>query len=252
MNLIKNISRKVTLKVITSGRIRAQNEANTFIKNNPELNALKKHYKSHSTSTGVSAADVKFIYNRIIERKYKSIIEFGSGHTTGFIALALKHLWENSSEKPKFVTYESQAQYFENAKKCLPEELHEWVDFKLSPRVRKNFGILHGVAYEEVSHGPFDLAFVDGPPEKLDNLKLFSLDILNVLEAQDLPIDVLVDSRMRTMMALKLALRPGTVKFSAVQDMGILDQLHKDDLVVTSNGMQNFRDQFNRVGLFNL
>ena len=133
---------------------------------------------------------------------------------------------------------ESIKHYHKNAISCLPDELQKWVEFRLSPPINKNFCILRGVGYEHLPEGEFDMVFIDGPTEVIEGEKTMCMDILDIVERQERPLDIIVDTKQTTLIGLIAAFGPGKVRYSTLLGVGMIENVCKSDLILARDPKQ--------------
>jgi predicted O-methyltransferase YrrM len=118
-------------------------------------------------------ADLVYLYDTVGARRPTRAIEFGSGQSTVFIALALHdlghgHLW----------SLDADARWLANSERSLPEHLRPFVTFVHSPAVAH---LEHGIPawrYTVVPPGEWDFVLVDGPALTAD--VLLSSDLVDL------------------------------------------------------------------------
>lgn len=174
------------------------------------LRRLYRRYGSLSKSTGVNIWDAVILYEIIRRDKPRRILEFGTGASTAYMALALR---ENEDTSPTqsgvIVSVESEREFLEHQKDIFPEELKRFVDFVYGPVTRKDFGDQIGFAYENVPLGVYDLVWVDGPA--LNDAVRFSGDVVDILPSCSPNVRVLFDGRDETAQAVMKLIGPGYV-----------------------------------------
>jgi hypothetical protein len=121
-------------------------------------------------------------------------------------------------------------EYHENVKSIVPPDLAAPVTFLCSPRREMYWhNDIYGFCYSELPPGRFDLVFVDGPTEYRDQeavrkgVKGANLDLLFLLERDpDARMDVIIDRRFSSQEAYQSVLPPGTVRYDAILDVGVI------------------------------
>ncbi len=106
--------------------------------------------------------DLKNLYDLIVKRKPRCILEFGVGFSTICIALALK---ENKKKKfiGKSYTVDTEKKWLENTKKNLPDELKEFVEFHHSScSISKSKNQLVSL-YDNLPNISPNFIYLDGP-----------------------------------------------------------------------------------------
>jgi len=97
------------------------------IKQQHSLFKVMKYFKEKSNSTGVGYGDIFFLYQEIKKRKPKTILEFGTGASTAYIALAIKELKEEDNlYDPKFFSLENNEKWFKHQLEIFPKDLKEF------------------------------------------------------------------------------------------------------------------------------
>ena len=160
----------------------------------PSLLSLHRQFKRISNSTGVSIGDAVILYEAVRKDKPKHILEFGTGASTAYMALALM---ENEKENKRcvgtVVSVESEESFFTHQQRIFPKELQPYVDFVFSPVKRQEFDGQIGFVYESVPRHPYDLVWVDGPA-LTDSIR-FSGDVIQLLPSCSRRVRVLFDGR---------------------------------------------------------
>jgi Methyltransferase domain len=180
---------------------------------------------SKSKSTGAEITDYYLLHRYIRERRPCRVLEFGSGVTSLVMVDALAdggggHLF----------SLENIPEYHDNVKSIIPADLAAHVTFLCSPR-RETYwhNEIYGFCYSDLPPGRFDLVFVDGPTEYRDEearrkgIKGANLDLLFLLERDDeARMDVIIDCRFSSQEAYQSVLPPGTVRYDAILDVGVI------------------------------
>jgi hypothetical protein len=113
--------------------------------------------------------DLKRIYDLVLKRKPKCILEFGSGFSTIAFALAARENEVNHNIPTKIFSVEADINWFKNNLKSFPQELKKYVNISFS----KNKIICHtnqiATIHEIVPNISPNLIYLDGPgPENVD------------------------------------------------------------------------------------
>jgi hypothetical protein len=204
------------------------------------INSLKKQqglfpliteYMRRTKSTGVSWSDFWELYKIIRQKKPKSILECGPGASTLVMAYALM---ENEKEgfPGKITAMEEIDDYLKMSIQLLPDYLHEYVDFILSPRIDDYFEIFRGVRYRDIPEKEFDFVFIDGPEHHSpnDNQFCFDFDFLYVLKNAFKPVYGLIDYRLSTGFVLQTVLGCDKVKYNCIKEIGMIYPVNKSDI----------------------
>ncbi len=192
-----------------------------------ELNA----YQERTKSTGCSWSDLWILYNTVRARKPKEILECGPGVSTLVMAYAL---FENEKEgyRGKITAMEELEYYFDMATKLLPDYLHSYVEFILSPRIEANYYLFRGVCYRDIPDRAYDFVFVDGPDlhAPSDGELSFDFDFIDVVRNTANPVFGIVDYRLSTSFVFQAVFGLEKAKFSAIHELGFIGPCVKDDL----------------------
>ncbi len=175
------------------------------------------------------------LYNLIRVKKFKEVLEFGSGISTIIIALALKLNEQESGIKGRLTSMEeNNGAYFDFVKNTIPVDLNRYVDLISSPKVDDNYYFFHGVRYKDIPDRKFDFVLIDGPTTSCvsNGQKAFDLDFIRVLEKSHSPLDAMVDNRRTTCYVLKFILGK-KVKFNYFINLGFISSVSKSDIVLS-------------------
>ena len=188
-----------------------------FIKNN-EI----KYFKiGKNSEIAPEFLDLKKLYDLIIDRKPRCVLEFGSGFSTITIALALKKNHEKSKVSGKLFSVDGNEKWLDNTKNKLHEDLADYVKFYYSkpyiskfkdqlvtyhevlPDISPNFIYLDGPAPDDVVNSINGITFNSKTIEKGDGKIFFKKNPRRIVSADVLmyestsPSDffILVDKR---------------------------------------------------------
>lgn len=162
-----------------------------------ELRRLYGRYRAYSRSTGVNIWDAVILYETIRRDKPRRILEFGTGASTAYMALALRqNEMASVNEGGVIVSVESEAEFLDHQKEIFPEDLRRYVEFIYGPVKRKDYEGQTGFVYENVPHGCYDLIWVDGPA--LNQTIRFSGDVIDLIGSCSQRVRVLFDGRNET------------------------------------------------------
>lgn len=173
------------------------------------------------------------LYNLIRVKKFKEVLEFGSGVSTMIIALALKLNEEEAGVKGRLTSMEEDSgEYFDFVKKTIPENLNKYIDLISSHKIDDNYYFFHGVRYRDIPDRKYDFVFIDGPTTSClyNGQKAFDLDFIRVLEKSQNPLDAMVDNRRTTCYVLKFILGK-KVKFNYFINLGFISSVSKSDII---------------------
>ena len=167
------------------------------IKKNQDLYELMKYFEKKSNSTGVGYGDVLFLYNEIKKRKPKNILEFSTGASTAYMALAIKEVKEkDKSYNPNFYSLENHSLWMEHQIDIFPKKLKPFVNI-----IKSEINLLSldsktkVVEYSNMPNLDYDFIHVDGPNGDFGTQVVKNvIDILNKSNNQELY--VIFDTRM--------------------------------------------------------
>ena len=189
-----------------------------FVKNN-EIEYFKTVKNSE---IGPEFLDLKRLYNLIINRKPRCVLEFGSGFSTIAITLALRKNYKKNKILGKLFSIDGNEKWLENTKNKFHEDLADYVKFYYSkpyiskfkdqlvtyhevlPDISPNFIYLDGPAPNDVVNSINGLTFNSKIIEKGEEGKIFfekntrrivSADILMYESTSPSDFFILVDKR---------------------------------------------------------
>lgn len=181
-----------------------------------------KYYEPDVT-TNVDYSDSLTLYEWVKTRKPKEVLEFGPGVSTLVIAQAMH---ENGFGR--ITTLENLEKFHMLAKQNCPEHLQPYIDFRLSPTIKKSYGPFHGVGYEHIPERNYEFVFVDGP--NYDANTEFDVDVLEVIARSDTPVSAVIDSRTGSSFIYHLVLGK-KFRYRYLTGLGFIDQATKEDLL---------------------
>lgn len=127
--------------------------------------------------------------------------------------------------------------WYEMAAELMPENLKDYVDLVLSPRVEDCYSIFRGVRYKDVPDRPYDFVFVDGPNFEApsDGHKTFDIDLIDVVKKSSKPVYAIVDNRLATCFVFQKVFGLEKAKYPAHTRLGFIGPCTKDDLKVVES-----------------
>ena len=129
----------------------------------PELKELLAAYSS-SESAAVDLADAIAIYEIILSRRPRYLLELGPGTSTVIITLAISQVRKSDPNyKPVFVAIEENEQWLSYHEKHFSPELRGLVEMIHRPSVGKMLGDRKVACYSEIPIHPYEFIHVDGP-----------------------------------------------------------------------------------------
>jgi hypothetical protein len=191
-----------------------------------------------SASTGAGWTDYHLLHRYVVSRRPSRLLEFGSGVTTLVIAHAISEI-ERSGGTSHLYSLEDVPRFHENVKRLLPAGLARHVTLLCAPKKETRWrDEIWGFCYETLPPGPFDFVFVDGPTERAGSIetgfhgeKGAGLDLLFLFDRQpDAVVDVIVDQKFSSLEAYQSVLPPGSVRYDAAMDVGVIARARGRDL----------------------
>jgi hypothetical protein len=176
-------------------------------------------------TTGAGGIDYYVLYQYVMQRKPKAILELGSGMTTLIMAEALAtsghggHLW----------TVDHIHKFSVETKADLHPALYPIVDFTLTYVIPEQFNGTVGLRYHDLPDHEFDLIFVDGPPLVFGDIQFPSTDALHAVKRSKKPTDIIVDRRFQTLNRYSMWLKK-PVLYDPVAGLGVICGLTSDDV----------------------
>ena len=187
------------------------------LKKNLDLYKEIISFKKNDISKYVSWITIFQIYNYILEKKPKKILELGSGLSTVIILNAIKKIKQkNSNYKPDFISMENHKKYFLNTKKKLPKHYRGWYKLVLSKTVKDSFLLFSGYRYLNIPKMKYDFIFVDGPNYNDQEGMSSSFDIVYILNNFSQKFDCIIEKRVSTSYIMQKLLGRKSVKLSLI------------------------------------
>lgn len=150
------------------------------LERHPALAQIYQYYRRVSPSTGVQVWDAVMLYEAVRRYRPRHVLEFGTGASTAFLALALQenHV-EDASLRGQLVSLESEPYYLASQLEIFPNQLRGFVDFIGTPLITRAYDGETGFAYRDVPRRPYEMIWVDGPA--LTPEVRFSGDVIDIL-----------------------------------------------------------------------
>jgi hypothetical protein len=201
------------------------------LRSNGTLWSLLQSYLAKTSSTGCEYSNYDALYREVRRRAPREVLECGTGVSTVVIAQALR---ENAKEKGiagRVTSMEDLPPWFEMAQRLLPEELRDFTDLRLSPKVEDGYSIFRGVRYEAVPDRGYEFAFIDGPGTMAsDGTRCFDFDFVHLVRHSDRPVAGIVDARLTTCYVLQQIFGTEKVRFSVFEGLGYVDPVTRHDM----------------------
>ncbi len=190
-------------------------------------------YQNKTKSTGAKYATLYQIYNGVLKRKPKGIVECGTGLSTVVMCKAIEELKSiDPSYSPSFVSLESEEFYWRHAMDLLPEKYKPFVEIRHSELIEDAYSMFRGVRYKDIPAGPYDFVFVDGPDYKTDQGgPSFCFDLIKYIENSETPVYAVIDTRVSTVYVLQKILGKKLVSYNGISRVGLVYGARKSDLL---------------------
>jgi hypothetical protein len=206
-----------------------------------------KKYMELTKSTGVSWSDFWELYKTVRAKKPQSILECGPGASTLVMTLALKEN-ERDGFTGKITAMEEIEEYLIMSKELLPDNLHKYVNYVLSPRIDDSYEIFRGVIYRDIPEIDYDFVYIDGPEHHSpsDNQFCFDFDFIHVLKKSEIPVCGMIDYRLSTGFVLQKILGYDKVRYNYIKEIGVIEPCVKSD--IRKLDLDSITEAFNQNG----
>jgi predicted O-methyltransferase YrrM len=219
-------------QVIRLVRKRIENAARKRLQANEGLWSLLQAYLEKTESTGCQYTDYDVLYRYIRESKPREILECGTGVSTLVVAYALRENAARDGIESRLTSMEEREFWFEMAVRLLPDELRDYTEIRLSPKVEDGYTIFRGLRYAELPERLYDFIFTDGPSTLApsDGTRSFDFDYLHVVRHADHPVFGVVDGRLTTCYVLQKVFGPEKIRFDVYRDLGYVGPCTRRDM----------------------
>lgn len=199
---------------------------------NADLSSLIQGYLAKTEATGCEYVDYDVIYRRIRESKPREVLECGTGVSTVVAAQALRENALRDGVRGRVTSMEDVEYWFERATRLLPDELRDYAEIRLSPRVEDGYTIFRGVRYAEIPERRYELVFVDGPGTLApsDGTRSFDFDFLHVVRRAEHPVFGIVDGRLTTCYVLQKVFGHKKFRFDVYRNLGYCGPCTRHDM----------------------
>ena len=135
-----------------------------------------------TVSTGCNYREYWWLYNFVVTRRPRYILECGAGISTIVIGFAIRELSLQGHEPPRLISMENVPYYYDNLRKLIPTEIDPFIEIKLSDINDVEFHCGTGRCYTDVPEHPYEFVFTDGPKLPAKPLvPYFDCDYINVV-----------------------------------------------------------------------
>lgn len=163
----------------------------------PALRALLVQMTG-AKSTGVGSSDSIALYETVLNRKPKAILELGAGQSSAVIALAGKI----SGTDPQFIAVEENQNWLEYHLKVIPKELRPLIQFERKDTAAGELDGQPAAFYVDLPRLAYEMVHVDGP-DHLARGAHISRDIIDMIPALAPSCIVIFDGREASARASK-------------------------------------------------
>ena len=200
MNPYRKLTKKINKKIFSLTKSIYNHYGYRNLKKNKNLFETITGYLKLSESTGCSYYDYWILYNYIRNNRPKEILECGTGVSTIVMAYALMENVQEGYPAGRMTSMEDVEQWYQHARKLLPDRLNPYIDLIYSPKVEFSLSIFHGVGYRDLPARAYEFVFIDGPEATApsDGNMSFDFDFINVVKNTDQPVFAIVDKRVST------------------------------------------------------
>jgi hypothetical protein len=224
--------------VFNQKKKRVSEECLKYVEQNEGLGKVIESFDGSYKSTGASLFDYVFLHRIVTSYKPNFLLECGTGKTTFVIADAMDALMrQNPSYKPSLVSMEHNQEWYELQGTKFLSDKYPFVEIVLSPKTTWGYGFLRGSAYQEVPNYPYDVVFVDGPGQGIDDKGVAcNIDFLRHVQNSSHPTVGITDSRKSTFLAHLTAFGPEKAQFFPIWGLGIIKPVTSKDVIVGNTG----------------
>lgn len=141
-------------------------------------------------STGVSAFDSISLYETVLKRRPKFILELGAGQSSAVIALAGRETVLN----PKFVAVEESEYWIAHHRDVIPSDLLPLIDLTHLQNSATEFEGKTVAHYIGIPRLPYEMVHIDGPDPDAVGAKL-TCDIIELLPSLAQSCTIIFDGR---------------------------------------------------------
>ncbi|NQT15903.1 MAG: class I SAM-dependent methyltransferase, partial [Planctomycetes bacterium] len=160
------------------------------------------------------------------------ILECGTGVSTVVMAAALRDNEREDGKPGRITSMEDGADWFEHAKEIFPRELEPYVDIVFSPQTQYRERFFCGVGYQSIPRRRYQLAFIDGPDDRLSpaDAPTVDLDYIRLLRMSADPVLGVIDGRLATCLVYQSLLGLDKVRFEPALGLTFVGPCSRKDL----------------------
>lgn len=158
-------------------------------------NVPVNEYKKRLNTTGCGYFDYAVLHEYIRKFKPQYFLELGPGISTHVIADAMKRFcYDKYNGNIKLISMESNQEWYDHLSGKMPG--YDFVELHYSKAIVGRILFFSGMYYKNIPEYPYDVVFVDGPPQE----GCSTVDFLNLVSKSAKPITALIDNRSYTVM----------------------------------------------------
>ncbi len=146
-------------------------------------------------------ADLLFLYETVLERRPRTILEFGSGCSTLAMALALRDLRESGAPAGRLISIDSDERWAASTERALPPSLRGFCRVLHRPAAPERYNGTPVLRHADLPEVEPDLVYLDGPP--LEPGRQVAVDVLDLEDRFPPGFLLIVDGRWVNCMFLK-------------------------------------------------
>lgn len=171
----------------------------------PGIEGEIEEYAKKSNTTGTKFPTLWRSVHVILKRKPTCILECGTGLSTIVLAAAVKKVARDTpGYEGRVVSMESIEDWYEIARKNLPEKYSDVVELVLGPRVKCEFLFFRGYRHSQIPKRDYDFVFLDGPSYEDEHGGSFCADVIHAAEVSNAPvIRGVIDTRVSSVFVLQ-------------------------------------------------
>ena len=200
MSAIEHKHKKRKGSVVTRGRKALFNALGQVrLKRKPALWTRMQEAEALTASTGCNYSEYWWLYNFVVTRRPRYILECGAGISTVVMGFAIRELSLEGHEPPRLISMENVPYYYDNLRKLIPAEIEPFIEINLSDVKDVEFHCGMGRCYTEIPEHPYEFVFTDGPnlPREA-SVPYFDCDYINVVKKTERNVTGVLDSRRST------------------------------------------------------
>jgi len=184
----------------------------------PGIQKVIDDYNLKTKSTGTKYSTLYRAVKLIKKNKPRCILESGTGTSTIVLAETVLFLKkQNPSYDCKIVSMESMEEWFQIAKKILPQKYNEIVEIKFGKRKIFEYSIFRGYVHTNIPKLSYDFIFLDGPNYEDCNGSSTCMDGVKARLISDSKIiTCVIDTRVSSIFMMQNIFGPKSIKYNPI------------------------------------